>query len=80
MENRTEKAILDLFTVNEKLLPFLSKIVIDVDRNFCLSNFAQPKKIMRVIETDHNGLIVDMELKVERRKPERRELFNRQII
>ena len=76
LENRTEKAILDFCIVNEKLLPFLSKIFIDEDRNFCLSNFAQLKKNKRVIETDHNLMAVDFDISIPKRKPERVEMFN----
>lgn len=75
-ENKTEEAVLDFFIMNEKMKQFLKKMKIDEDKEFGLMNFAQMKKNGRIIETDHNGLIVDMELKVVRGKPERRELFN----
>ena len=59
LKNKTERAILDLFIINEKMKPFLTKVTIDEDRKFCLGNFAQVKKNGRVIETDHNTLIAD---------------------
>ena len=40
LKNKTENAILDFLIINEKMLPFLKKMVIDEDRNFCLSNYA----------------------------------------
>ena len=76
LETRTEKAILDFCLVNEKLLPFLSKILIDEDRNFCLSNFAQLKKNKKVIETDHNLMAVDFDISIPKRKFERVEMYD----
>ena len=69
-------AILDFFIINEKLRPFLSKMIIDEERNFCLSNFAQLKKNGRVIETDQNSMIADFDISILKRKPEPIELFN----
>ena len=76
LETRIEEAVLDFFIVNERMRPFLKKMIIDEDRSFCLSNFAQYGKNKRVIETDHNGEILEMNLEFEKRKPERVEIFN----
>ena len=38
LENKTEKAILDFLIMNEKLRPFMSKMIIDEERKFCLIN------------------------------------------
>ena len=76
LESRTEQAVLDFFLVNDKLLPFLQKMIIDEQRQYPLSNFAQQKKNRRVTETDHNGLILEISIQFEARKPERKELFN----
>ena len=54
----------------------LSKMIIDEERNFCLSNFAQFKKNKRVVETDHNLMIAEFTISVPKRKPERIEMFN----
>ena len=76
LENNTERAILDFFVMNDKMGQFLSKMIIDEERKYCLSNFAQFKKNKRVIETDHNLLIAEFDISVPKRKPERVELFN----
>ena len=62
--------------MNDKLHPFLSKFIIDDDRNFCLSNFSQYKKNKRVIETDHSLMQQISRFFVPKRKPDRIELFN----
>ena len=56
--------------------PFLQKMKVDEDKEYGLLNLAQFKRNCRVIETDHNGLVLDMNLQVEKNKPERKELFN----
>ena len=76
VEGKIEMAILDFFIMNEKLRPFLAQVIIDEERNFSLSNFAQLKKNNRVIESDHNSMIADFNISIPKRKPERIELFN----
>ena len=76
LENRTEEAVLDFFLINEKLRPFFEKLIIDEERKFCLSNVAQIKKNKRIIETDHNAMIAEINLKVDRRRPVREEMLN----
>ena len=76
VENRTEQAVLDFFLVNAKLLPFLSKMIIDEKREFCVSNFAQHKKNKRVIESDHNSLLLEIKIEFSSKKPDRQEIFN----
>ena len=76
MENKTEEAVLDFFLINDKLRPFFKEMLIDEERNYCLSNIAQIRKNCRIIETDHNSMIADFDLNVEVKKPVREEIFN----
>ena len=76
LENRTEKAVLDFFIMNEIISPFLLKMLIDEERDFCLSNFSQMKQNRRVTETDHNLMYVHFDIVVPKRKTERVEVFN----
>ena len=69
VESKIEKAILDFFLVNEKILPFLEKMIIDERREYPLSNFAQQKRHKRVTETDHNGMILEVSIQFSNRKP-----------
>ena len=62
--------------VNAKLSPFLKKMVIDEKRQFSLINFAQYKKNKRVIETDHNGMLLDIKISFSSKRLERKEMFN----
>jgi hypothetical protein len=60
LEIKTERAVLDFFLLNKKLVPFVKKMVINEKREYCLSNFAQAKENKRVTETGHNGLILEI--------------------
>ena len=75
-EIKTEEAVLDFFLINDKLRPFFKEMIIDEERNFCLSNIAQIKKNGRIIETDHNAMIAEFNLTVDAKKPVREEMFN----
>ena len=76
LKDKTENAILDFLIMNEKITPYFKKMLIDEERNFCLSNFAQYKKNKRVTETDHNSIIAEFNLSIPKRKFDRIELFN----
>ena len=51
-------------------------MVVDEKREYSLGNYSQINKNKRVIETDHNGLILDIKLEYSIQKPERQEFFN----
>ena len=51
-------------------------MIVDEKREFSLKNYAQMQKNKRVIESDHNGLILDLALEFSAKKPERKEFFN----
>ena len=76
LENRIEEAVLDFYIINEKMRPFIRKMKIDEDKEFGLVNLAQYKKNKRLIETDHNGLILEMDLNLKNNKPKRVEILN----
>ena len=76
LESRTEKAILDFFIINDRMMPFIDKMIIDEERNYPLSNFVHLKKNGKVVETDHNALILEMNMNVCKQKPERVEILN----
>ena len=75
-EAKTEESVLDFCLINEKLLPFFKDMEIDEERNFCLTNVAQIKKNRKIIESDHNSLIIEFDIKIEGRPPKREEIYN----
>ena len=62
--------------VNEKVLPLVNKRIIDEKKNLSLINLAQIRKNKRFVESDHNTLIFELEIKEENKKPKREEIFN----
>ena len=76
VQDKTEKSVLDFLLMNDKLRIHFSKMLIDEEREYCLSNFSQLKKNKRVIETDHNALISEFNISVPKRMPDRIEMFN----
>ena len=76
VESRMEKAVLDFFIVNDKIAPFLKKMIVDEKKEFGIYNLAQIRKNKRVIESDHNGLILEINIQFSYKKTERQEMFN----
>ena len=76
VKNKTEEAVLDFCVVNAKVLPFIRKMLVDEDKNFSLINLAQINKNKNFIESDHNALVIEMEINENKEKPEREEIFN----
>ena len=75
-KNKTEQSILDFFIVCEKVMPFVTKMIIDEAREHVLTNFNPIRTGGRAIESDHNTEILKLNLQYERRKMDRIELFN----
>ena len=73
---KLEQSVLDFFVVCNLLLPYVKKMVIDEDRKFILTNYEQVQKGGKGADTDHMTEYMDLDLKVETEKPERRELWN----
>jgi TRAP-type mannitol/chloroaromatic compound transport system substrate-binding protein len=51
-------------------------MMIDEDRLHVLTNFHPIRKGVRVIESDHNTEILELDLQFDKRNPDRREIFN----
>ena len=76
VEQKIEKAVLDFVIINDKVRPFLRKMKIDEEKEMTLINLAQIKKNKKMIETDHNAMILELDLEIENKKTKREELFN----
>ena len=76
VNTKIERAVLDFFIVNDRLAPFLKSMLVDEEKEFCVNNFSQAKKNKRVIESDHNGLILELSLQFSHKKPDREVMFN----
>ena len=73
---KEEKSILDFFVVCSKVLPFITKMVIDEERKHSLTNYLPARNNESAIDSDHCLLSLDMNMNFKREKPNRREIFN----
>ena len=72
MENWFEKSIIDVIIVCDKVMPYITKFIVDEQKLYALSNYSKKK----ISYSDHNSLIGYIELKIQKVKTERRTIFN----
>ena len=70
-----EQSILDVFVTCDKILPYITKMKVDDKRENALTNYRVVNKIGRVIESDHNPVILEINLIFTAIKPERIDIF-----
>ena len=71
-----EKTVLDFFLVNDKMKPFIIKMVIDEEKYHILTYLSQAKKNHRAVDSDHLSLQLYMNLQFSKLKLDRKVLFN----
>ena len=73
---KSEKSILDVFIVCNLVLPYLTKMVIDEDKNYILTNYENVRNGGKANDTDHATEYIDLNLKIFTEKPKRQEVWN----
>ena len=73
---KEEKSILDFFIVCTKVLPYVTKMVIDEKKEFILTNYKPSKKGEKAKDSDHFTEYLEIDLKMKLTKPVRKEIFN----
>ena len=73
VNDKVERSVIDFVIVCDKVRPFITKFSIDEQKKFALSNYSSKGKI---IYSDHNSLITEMNIQYDKIKPERRLSFN----
>ena len=77
VHGNNEQSVLDFVLISDDLLPLVNSMVIDEDRKYSVTRIRKVKGKTVVTESDHNTLLVDMNLSWEKkRKVERSEIFN----
>ena len=74
--NKLEESVLDFFIVCDKILPFVSRMIVDEEQNFVLSNYSKIKGNQIIKKSDHNPIILELLLEYSLKKPDRIETFN----
>ena len=75
-DGKWEKSVLDFFVICNRVLPFLTKMVIDERKQHILTNYQNLKNGGKVVDTDHRTQYIDLDLEIVSCKPERREIYN----
>ena len=71
-----EESILDFFIVCSRILPHVTKMVIDNENKYVLTNYKTARKTGKAIDSDHKTEYMDLDLKIKHEKPIRKEIFN----
>ena len=71
-----EESVLDFFLVCNRVLPYVTQIVIDNHRKYILTNYQAAKNCGRAINSDHFTEYMDVDLEFISEKPKRVEYFN----
>ena len=70
---KVEESILDFFLICDTLKHFVTQMVVDEEKMFALSRYS---KIFGKVNSDHNTLILNMNIQIQKKKPGREEFFN----
>ena len=73
---KIERSTLDFFVVCEQMLPLITKMVIDQEKKYILTNHTQVKRGGKSKDTDHFTMYMDVNIKYESRKPQRDVIYN----
>ena len=73
---KEERSILDFFIVCTRVLPFITKMVIDEKKEYILTNYKPAKTGEKAKDSDHFTQYLDIDLKICPSKPVRKEFFN----
>ena len=71
-----EESVLNFFLVCFKVLPYVTRMVIDEQKKFVLTNYKQVSKTGKAVDSDHFTEYLDLDIQIEPEKPERVEIFN----
>ena len=71
-----EESVLDFFVVCNRVLPFVSKMVIDEQKQYILTNYQRARFGGKATDSDHFTEYLDIDLKFSSMKPDRIEVFN----
>ena len=74
--NQIEESILDFFVVCDRVLPFVTKMVIDDHKKHILTNYQAMKTGGKAINSDHFTQYMDLKIEYKSEKPERIEFFD----
>ena len=75
-KDQIEESVLDFFVVCDRVLPYVTKMVIDDKKKYILTNYQATKATGKAINSDHYTQYMDLQLEYKSEKPERLEIFD----
>ena len=75
-KRKSEHSILDFFIVCNLVLPHVTKMVVDEENKFVLTNFRKARTGGKAINSDHATEYMDVDLKICTQKPKRKIMWN----
>ena len=77
-DKEVEKSVLDFFVVCSRILPYITKMVIDEEKKHILTNYKTAKKGSKATDSDHFIEYMDVYLEIfQRSQKEERSLILR---
>ena len=73
---KSKKSILGFFVVCDLVIPYVTKMVVDEERKYVLTNFKKVKNGEKATNSDHATEYMDLDLKIVTEKPKRRVIWN----
>ena len=74
VNSKKEESVIDFVLACNKVLPFVQKMTIDEEKIYALANYSNKQKSL--IYSDHNSIIVNLNLKEPNQIVERKTIFN----
>ena len=75
--DKVEKSVIDFALMSTDLLPHISRMIIDEERNFSLTHITKEQGQAKYIDSDHNPLITEFNISFKKaNNTERKEVFN----
>ena len=75
-DGKLEESVLDFFVVCNLILPHITRMVIDEQKKYVLTNYGQVQRGGKATNSDHATEYIDIDLKVIVEKPKRNEIWN----
>lgn len=73
---RLEEAVLDVFVVCDRVLAYVQKMLVDEEKEFVLTNYNKKNGEVVAKDSDHNTLVMYMDIPYSTVKPKRVEIYN----
>ena len=75
-KNNTEKGVLDVFVVCNKILPLIKSMNVDEMKKNIPTNFTQVNKGGKAVDSDHVPIEIEIDIKIIPTRPTKENIFN----